>query len=280
MAVENLVWGDGSEARDGRFLNAGQLYGAPSLQGRLESFFPIDICALSLFDHNCLVPTYEVVAQTTATKSVPRSRRPQSPIISMPLYKVRYIGRQGMARALRSWLSYPSGFALFIGGPSARNNVHETAPFIIPDSPQVFMQDNTNDCMLAALVNWINTSKRGESARTALHKLRQVHIFPHSLKRCTRVVQGLEMKIGLRTSQLRDITALGTARKALHLVRWNRGNEVDHVVIVDGNRGWILDSAEKHPLRLTKVSLLLCGGVGTRRPCVAEVREILRVGWE
>ena len=88
------------------------------------------------------------------------------------------------------------------------------------------------------------------------------------------------MKIDLKTSQLRDVTALSRSRKGLYLVRLARGNEVDHVVVVDGNRGWILDSAEKHPLRLTEASLILCAGVGTRRPRGAEVREMLRVGPE
>ena len=200
VAVEKLVWGDGSAARDGRFLKAGQLYGAPNLQGGLESFFPIHICTLSLFDHNCRVPTYDVVAQTTAAKSIPGSRWPRSPRISVPLYQDRYIRRQRMARAIGSWLSAHSGFALFIGGPSARDNVHETAPFIIRDSPQVFMEDNTGDCMLAALVSGIDTLKGGESARTALHKLRRVHTFPYSLKSGMRMVQGLGMKIDVKIS--------------------------------------------------------------------------------
>lgn len=74
------------------------------------------------------------------------------------------------------------------------------------------------------------------------------------------------MKIDLRTSNLKDITALNTARECFYLVRLTRGNEVDHVFVVDGNRGLILYSAEKHPIRLTEVSLLLCAGVDTRRP--------------
>ena len=48
------------------------------------------------------------------------------------------------------------------------------------------------------------------------------------------------MKIDLRTSNLKDITALSRAQKGLYLVRLTRGNEMDRLVVVDSNRGLIL----------------------------------------
>ena len=43
------------------------------------------------------------------------------------------------------------------------------------------------------------------------------------------------MKIDLRTFHLKESTALRRARKGLQFVRLKRGNEVDHVIVIDGN---------------------------------------------
>ena len=45
-----------------------------------------------------------------------------------------------------------------------------------------------------------------------------------------------------------------------NLVRLRRGNEVDHVALVDYRKGSIIDSSEKYPARITDISLLLCAG--------------------
>ena len=138
------------------------------------------------------------------------------------------------------------------------------------------MQVNTGKLMLANLMNGIYTLKGSESAGTGLRMLRRIHIFPNIPKSRRRMVQGLGMKLDLKASKLRDIGALSKAKTGLYLVRLTRGNKLDDVVFVDCRKGWIMDSAEEEPLRLTEISFFLYAGERTISPHLAEVRASCR----
>lgn len=56
-------------------------------------------------------------------------------------------------------------------------------------------------------------------------------------------------------------------RNTIWIIRPMQGNKVDYFLVIDANRGLILDSEELHPAELTSETLKMCSG-----PSVYQVR--------
>lgn len=64
-------------------------------------------------------------------------------------------------------------------------------------------------------------------------------------------------------------------RSGIFLVRLTQDKEVDHPIVVDGEKKVIEDSEEKSCIALTMENIMKCGEHNARKLRVQEIREIV-----
>ncbi len=68
--------------------------------------------------------------------------------------------------------------------------------------------------------------------------------------------------------------AIASRQSGVYIVRLRQDDRVDHAVVVDANRGVIIDSEESTAIVLTADNLAKCGGASATKLRVKEVREV------
>ena len=275
--IAKLVRGDGSKSKCGRVLKAGRYYASASLIGGMESFHEIDVQSVKLNTRSDRKVSYRCRRQTPRSAKLPLPRGP----------RVRFSSgentdRQKQAALLKGVISFCSrhpGFAVEVGGPGARDESTSLKDQLVHNFGPLKMKSNDGECYSAAIVNAIDCLKGSELAEKARASLEEHHQQIKNLKQIGRVVNRLRIRCEVRKVKVRELPVgafdwLGGQSSGVWIVRLVQGNEVDHCVVIDGNRQLILDSAENYPIRLSAECLRLCGGDEVPNLQVAEIREL------
>lgn len=124
------------------------------------------------------------------------------------------------------------------------------------------------DCIPASIFNEVHCPLELEAATKARNELIRCAPRPTSAGRCGSLVQSLKMRLNLHKGALSKCTGNDPANSAFDLVTslnsgvWlvrlleNTKHLVDHCILVDARRSFVIDSAEKFPFILCPESLL------------------------
>jgi len=124
-----------------------------------------------------------------------------------------------------------------------------------------------------------------ECALEAWRKLDQEDPHFTSLSRISDAIHKLSVRCELRRIPKAAMEAfqadkfgwLADLKEGVCLVRLEQHAVVDHCIVIDAKRKWILDSAEDYPIRLSAATVRMCGGSEATKLGVAEVRELREV---
>lgn len=269
FSIERLVFGDGSTDNSKRRLDENVYYGSTSRYGGYETFYEVELDSIFLFD--CRLPPYiaEKLTVTAQTEETPETR-------------IDY------GCMLKEWLKEHKGVIADISGPGKRSNIRGISRMYVKDYGMVFMRCNAGLCALSAVANCFNQLVGREKALLVREKLRGGSVHVQTLRDITRIMRMVQADptIAVKTSVQRipkadmsefkkDGFAYLCGLQQCAIVRLVERGKVDHVIVVDGRRKLIIDSAARYPLRLERKILKLCGGTSSAKLEVAEVRKIV-----
>ena len=255
MCISKLVCGDGIVQYSGYMLREGVIYGCANAHGGPEQMFELEETTLNIQEPKGKYPLYEIRAETTETRKIPRADWPEHPLFSLQTLRAEH----GITEVVLAWLCQNPGFSLRIAYPGARDRTTKTIEFEMWGSDICPIRDVNQECLITALANGVSClrgRKEGLSVHRALQSRQKLY---RSLKAVTDDFLAVCKRVDLVRSckAQRTIGGLVGTSSGVFVVRLLRGNICDHVVAVDCDRRMILDGVEEHPLRLTAESLAL-----------------------
>lgn len=178
------------------------------------------------------------------------------------------------------------GIVVMLGSPSSRKQNSALARYHLLHEHHLYASSCDLDCLLAAFVNACGTwpgsevadKMRARMLADSMHftKIGQVGNFVHRMGINCRIKKPSKgVRKMLHTDKLKSPFAwLAEGAKGVWIVRLVQVNVVDHCIALDADKSVIYDSEERHPIRITKESLEMCGGPGAKRLRVAEMFQL------
>lgn len=178
---------------------------------------------------------------------------------------------------------YIKGFSLRVAGPGARDAMPDEQKHHVREYGPTFLTDKSGRCVLASIVNGADCLKGRNAAIQAadivMGESVPGRLFPN-LDASGNVVRRLGPGLSYRKVKASQMPSdrlrwLANLENSVWIVRLVGNNEVDHSVVIDGNRKLVIDSSEQFPMRLSVEALKLCGGEGVGQLRVAQVKQLV-----
>lgn len=286
--IEALMLGDGKHVLSKTF-EVEKWYGSNNAFGGAESYHQVDIFSVK-FDwsevRNGSLSTKKITNQQFAYPKTFKVPAPANTRLQTPRFTNGQRGHVVLGKVQAFCRQYP-GVAVLFHRVGKRQPSRELRPFLIPATDHLRKETNQFDCSLASIINCIQYFTDEAKLLCIIEQLKECNLQFTNLGQIGSHLRTLGLRLNLRKPHCMSrikaekyndgFKIVASFSTGIWLVRLATDSRMsDHSVVVNGEKSIILDSEERWAIRLSPLSLRMCGGPSTAGVHIAEVLEVFR----
>lgn len=282
--IESVVCGDGQRGPNGLCLRKSVIYASDRIDGGLESYWEVDPSSLMFSTRggrcggNWRTRAVTAKAKKRAPAVVPRVNIPASKRKNFHWIRTK------LRDAATVWLRANEGHALSVGGPGARGGINGVEQHLLREAGPIYEKQSDGNCVSAAITNAIDAVCGREVAKALREYFYKENPNYLKIREAAILLQKLGTGAEMRKIPKRDwelfnanpFAYLATRESGVYIVHLYELKVATHALVIDVNRGLIIDSAEDYPMRLSEELLRKCGGDHAKALRVDEVRMVVK----
>ncbi|KAI0558150.1 hypothetical protein FGB62_230g011 [Gracilaria domingensis] len=260
-------------------------YGAKGFGGGESRFHEIQIDTLNLFLPRVGTFLTRIAPINPQVRNVRRDQSPEPFWFTASKDGSNEDGQKTALTRLKAYLQRYPGFVVTVSKPAgARPSDGRLSQYVTRGFGPIFRRAVDGECMEVAIINAVHALCGSDFAAECEQKIASHSIILRSLLSLNQLVQSLSSGLQLQrgTPEMKSFENLAQLLEGVHVVRVAKeGRRLTesfrHALVVDSNRGLILDGAEHFPLRLCRESLHLCAG---GHPKFSRILEVVRLNFK